>query len=192
MTKAVSKTKSAAPAAANYSGLVGGISELLDAARRASVRTVNAFMTATYWEIGRRIVEFEQHGLDRAKYGDAIVERLAQDLTARLGRGFSRRNVFLMRAFYLGFPRPIVQTASALSSESDTSQPIVQTVSAKSAPAGKCQIPSGESVSVIRSTPSKISETPSRNSAVKLASFDLPDLARAVEFYNLDAIIAVG
>ena len=179
MTKAVAKTKSAAPAAANYSGLVGGISELLDAARRASVRTVNAFMTATYWEIGRRIVEFEQHGLDRAKYGDAIVERLAQDLTARLGRGFSRRNVFLMRAFYLGFPRPIVQTASALSSESDTSQPIVQTVSAKSAPAGKCQTPSGESVSVIRSTPSKISETPSRNSAVKLASFDLPDLARA-------------
>jgi DUF1016 N-terminal domain len=192
MTKAVAKTKSAAPAAANYSGLVGGISELLDAARRASVRTVNAFMTATYWEIGRRIVEFEQHGLDRAKYGDAIVERLAQDLTARLGRGFSRRNVFLMRAFYLGFPRPIVQTASALSSESDTSQPIVQTVSAKSAPAGKCQTPSGESVSVIRSTPSKISETPSRNSAVKLASFDLPDLARAVEFYNLDAIIAVS
>ena len=192
MTKAVAKTKSAAPAAANYSGLVGGISELLDAARRASVRTVNAFMTATYWEIGRRIVEFEQHGLDRAKYGDAIVERLAQDLTARLGRGFSRRNVFLMRAFYLGFPRPIVQTASALSSESDTSQPIVQTVSAQSAPAGKCQTPSGESVSVIRSTPSKISETPSRNSAVKLASFDLPDLARAVEFYNLDAIIAVG
>jgi hypothetical protein len=107
------------------------------------------------------------------------VERLAQDLTARLGRGFSRRNVFLMRAFYLGFPRPIVQTTSALSSESDTSQPIVQTVSAQSAPAGKCQTPSGESISVIRSTPSNISETPSRNSAVKLASFDLPDLARA-------------
>jgi hypothetical protein len=72
MTKALAKTKSAAPAAANYSGLVGGISELLDAARRASVRTVNAFMTATYWEIGRRIVEFEQGGEQRAEYGKEL------------------------------------------------------------------------------------------------------------------------
>jgi len=50
----------------SYPGLVGSISELLDAARRASARTVNAFMTATYWEIGRRIVEFEQRGEKRA------------------------------------------------------------------------------------------------------------------------------
>ncbi len=52
-----------------YTGLVGGIGELLEAARRASARTVNALMTATYWEVGRRIVEFEQRGADRAKYG---------------------------------------------------------------------------------------------------------------------------
>lgn len=65
MTKAAAKKKSASPVVANYSGLVGGISELLDAARRASVRTVNAFMTATYWEVGRRIVEFEQGGEKR-------------------------------------------------------------------------------------------------------------------------------
>ena len=144
MTKAVPKKKSASPiATGDYSGLVSSVSELLDAARRASVRAVNAFMTATYWEIGRRIVEFEQGGLDRAKYGDAVVERLAQDLTTRLGRGFSRRNVFLMRAFYQGFPQPIVQTASALSS--DTSQAIVQTLSAQSEPPAICSTVSAKS-----------------------------------------------
>lgn len=139
MTKAIARKRSASPAAGDYSGLVGSISGLLDVARRASVRTVNAFMTATYWEIGRRIVEFEQGGLDRAKYGESVVDRLAQDLSSRLGRGFSRRNVFLMRAFFLALPRPVlnsaistssgakVQTSSALSGTDASAQPIVQT-----------------------------------------------------------------
>ncbi len=49
-------------------------------------------MTATYWEIGRRIVAFEQNGEARAGYGEALIERLAGDLTHRFGRGFSRQN----------------------------------------------------------------------------------------------------
>ena len=85
MTKAVTKKTSAGPVAGNYSGLVGGISELLDAARRISARTVNAFMTATYWEIGRRIVKFEQGGQKRAGYGEELLERLAVDLAAKYG-----------------------------------------------------------------------------------------------------------
>ena len=44
---------------AEYGGLLGGIAELLETARRTAARTINALMTATYWEIGRRIVEFE-------------------------------------------------------------------------------------------------------------------------------------
>ena len=52
--------KTAADASvSNYAGLMDGIGELLEAARRASARAVNALMTAAYWEIGRRIVEFE-------------------------------------------------------------------------------------------------------------------------------------
>jgi hypothetical protein len=66
----------------SYPGLVGSISELLEDARRASARTVNAFMTATYWEIGRRIVEFEQRGEKRAGYGEELLKRLAQDLSS--------------------------------------------------------------------------------------------------------------
>ena len=83
-----------------YSDLLGGVSELLESARRASARAVNAFMTATYWEVGRRIVEFEQGGAKRAVYGEQLLKRLASDLTARLGRGFSVQNIENMRLFY--------------------------------------------------------------------------------------------
>jgi len=61
-------------------------------ARANSVRNVNAIMTATYWEIGRRIVEFEQRGEKRADYGEELIRRLADDLVPRFGRGFGWRN----------------------------------------------------------------------------------------------------
>jgi predicted nuclease of restriction endonuclease-like (RecB) superfamily len=96
---------------AGYGILVVGISDLLDHARRSSSRAVNGILTATYWEIGRRIVEFEQGGKARAEYGEALIQRLAQDLGAKAGRGFSERNLRQMRAFYLGWE--IRQTPSA-------------------------------------------------------------------------------
>lgn len=66
------------------------------------------------WEIGRRIVEFEQGGQGRAEYGVALLKRLSSDLTAEFGRGFSERNLEQMRLFYTGWP--ISQTPSAKSS----------------------------------------------------------------------------
>jgi predicted nuclease of restriction endonuclease-like (RecB) superfamily len=123
MTQPVAKRNSATPPAANYSGLLGGIGELLEAARRASARTVNAFMTATYWEIGRRIVEFEQEGNERAGYGEKLLERLAQDLSARIGRGFSRQNLQNMRQFYItAAPDQISQTPSGKLPETEIRQ----------------------------------------------------------------------
>lgn len=96
-----------------YGSLVGDITKLLEHSRRASARSVNAIMTATYWEIGRRIVEFEQKGEKRAEYGKAIIERLSSDLSSKFGRGFSRQNLQQMRQFYLFFPSErICQTPS--------------------------------------------------------------------------------
>jgi hypothetical protein len=60
------------------------------AARNAASRSVNAIMTATYWEIGRQIVQLEQKGDARAEYGKQIIARLAKDLGDRLGRGFQK------------------------------------------------------------------------------------------------------
>jgi predicted nuclease of restriction endonuclease-like (RecB) superfamily len=94
----------------SYAGLLTGVVELLQQARRTSARSVNAIMTLTYWEIGRRIVEHEQQGKQRAGYGQALIERLAADLTDRFGRGFSETNLKQMREFYLAWP--IRQTLS--------------------------------------------------------------------------------
>lgn len=86
------------------------ISGLLEQARRTAARSVNSILTATYWEIGRRIVEYEQGGKEKSEYGEKLLERLSTDLTAKHGRGFSRSNVAQMRAFYQAWE--IVQTPS--------------------------------------------------------------------------------
>jgi DUF1016 N-terminal domain len=96
---------------AGYTDVRSSIVDLLNAARQATARNVNALMTASYWEIGRRIVDAEQRGKRRAGYGEQLIERLSLDLTQAFGRGFSARNLEQMRQFYLA--RPIPQTVSA-------------------------------------------------------------------------------
>ena len=118
---------------APYQGVFGDVSKIIDAARDSAARSVNAAMTAAYWLIGRRIVEFEQSGGERAEYGAALIEILAEDLTGRFGRGFSRQNVQNMRLFYLSYPPGQIR----------------QTLS------GKLPLPAGQQ---IRQTPSGISE----------------------------------
>lgn len=86
-----------------YEDVLSGVVELLDAARRASARVVNSLMKATYWEIGRRIVNHEEAGQERAAYGEELLARLSTDLTKRFGRGFSVDNLERARMFYLTF-----------------------------------------------------------------------------------------
>lgn len=118
------------PVADAYGEVHGAIVALLDAARRAAVRNVNLLMSASYWGVGRRIVESEQGGAVRAGYGEVLLKRLAVDLTARFGRGFSKRNLEQMRLFYIGWP--IAQTASAQSIAGEPVEKIAQTLSAQS------------------------------------------------------------
>jgi predicted nuclease of restriction endonuclease-like (RecB) superfamily len=117
-----------------YSEFVSRLVGLLEQARRNSARSVNSIMTATYWEIGRRIVEQEQRGQRRAQYGKALLRRLAADLTSRFGKGFSERNLLAMREFFLAWSIP--QTVSAELTEpggTGSSQENPQTAPAKSA-----------------------------------------------------------
>ena len=119
-----------------YDSIVSELVDLVESARRVSARSVNAVMTATYWEIGRRMVEFEQRGKKRAEYGEALLERLAADLTVRFGRGFGRANLAQMRKFFLTWPQSnIVQTVSGQFEESQSGSPlfpVVQTLSGES------------------------------------------------------------
>ena len=112
-----------------YGEIRNDIVALLQAARAASARSMNALMTATYWEIGHRIVEFEQQGETRAEYGEQLVEQLSKDLTRRFGRGFGRANLWQMRAFYRAWPAQVI--CQALSSKSSLFE-ILQTLSRES------------------------------------------------------------
>ncbi|MDA8417108.1 MAG: PDDEXK nuclease domain-containing protein [Betaproteobacteria bacterium] len=88
----------------DYTAIHAEIVALLETGRRAAARSINALMTASYWEIGRRIVEFEQGGQERAARGQQLLQRLAKDLGQRFGRGFSVDNLEQMRLFYLAYP----------------------------------------------------------------------------------------
>jgi predicted nuclease of restriction endonuclease-like (RecB) superfamily len=88
----------------DYAAVHTDIVALLESARRSAARSVNALMTASYWEIGRRIVEFDQGGHERAARGQQLLLRLSKDLGQRFGRGFSVDNLEQMRLFYLAYP----------------------------------------------------------------------------------------
>jgi hypothetical protein len=103
-----------------YGAVLADVADLLESARRADACPVNSIMTATYWAVGRRIVEKEQRGKKRADYGEQLVTRLAKDLTVRYGRGYGHQNLYQMRKFYMAYPR-ILQTVSAKFSQGSQS-----------------------------------------------------------------------
>lgn len=114
-----------APQSDEYQQIHDGIIRLVDTARTETVRSINAIMTATYWEIGRRIVEFEQGGEARAAYGTQLIERLSVDLSQRYKRGFSTRNLWQIRTFYLCFQH--IEIPQTLSAESSNLIPLAKT-----------------------------------------------------------------
>jgi len=95
------KTKPHTKDIKGYNTILSDVAELLESARRVSARATNAIMTATYWEIGRRIVKFEQRGEVRAEYGEALLKRLSHDIVKRFGRGFGLSNLKQIRKFYI-------------------------------------------------------------------------------------------
>ena len=88
-----------------YQKLVTRISDVYTTGRVRAEQAVHVQITATYWQIGHDIVEFEQGGKVRAEYGKALLENLSRDLTLRHGKGFSRSAVIRIRQFYLAYPK---------------------------------------------------------------------------------------
>jgi len=104
MVESIKPAKQGA-AAPKYVALIDGIGALLEDTRRNAARRVNSILTSTYWEIGRRIVEFEQSGRARAEYGEKLLERMSRDLTSRHGRGFDISNIKHIRKFYIVYQK---------------------------------------------------------------------------------------
>lgn len=88
-----------------YVRLVSQISDLWDDARNKAFQAINSSMLLANWHTGEYIVEFEQKGEARARYGDALLVNLSKDLTRLKGRGFSRSNLTYMRKLYIAFPK---------------------------------------------------------------------------------------
>lgn len=80
------------------------IKNILEQARGKARSAVNAAMVEAYWQIGRRIVEEEQHGQHKAEYGARLLEKLSRVLAADFGKGFSYANLRNFRQFYLTYP----------------------------------------------------------------------------------------
>ena len=80
------------------------IRQILEASRQKVYTAVNSAMVEAYWQIGKRIVEEEQQGKGRAKYGQHLIKNLSAQLTVEFGKGFSVANLKNFRQFYLIFP----------------------------------------------------------------------------------------
>jgi predicted nuclease of restriction endonuclease-like (RecB) superfamily len=81
------------------------IKTLLASAKNRVYQNINSVMTQTYFEIGKKIVQEEQKGEKRAKYGKYILKNLSKELTKEFGRGYSIDNLENMRKFYLAYSK---------------------------------------------------------------------------------------
>ena len=86
------------------SKLADAIVSEIEAGRQRLAVSINRIVKDTYWNVGRHIVEFEQQGSARAKYGAGMLSKLARILRSRAGRGYSHPNLNNMRKFYLLYP----------------------------------------------------------------------------------------
>ena len=117
----------------NFESLVGNINQVQDVLQAQAAHAVNLSLTARNWLVGYYIVEFEQHGEDRAKYGDNLINRLAKEINRK---GFETRSLHMYRRIYLVYPQlgsvieSFLQKNNLLLSDSGISS-ILQSVTAK-------------------------------------------------------------
>ena len=83
---------------------IAEIKTILHQARQKAYAIIHSEMVWAYWQIGKRIVDEEQQGAERAQYGQQIIQTLSDELTREFGRGFSKRTLWEIRQFYQQFP----------------------------------------------------------------------------------------
>lgn len=89
----------------NFEILINNIHNLQTGMQQQAMRSVNQALTIRNWLIGFYIVECEQHGQDRAQYGEKLLQRLARELTKKRLKGFCYRSLRQYRQFYLSYPQ---------------------------------------------------------------------------------------
>ena len=87
--------------------LIEELKQIVRSARSKVYAAINQTMVEAYWQIGKRIVEEEQNGKERADYGTKLLKTLSAELTAEFGKGFSTNSLYYFRQFYLYFPKKL-------------------------------------------------------------------------------------
>ncbi|MDX2190428.1 MAG: PDDEXK nuclease domain-containing protein [Bacteroidota bacterium] len=105
--------------------LVQDIKILIEEARKSVVRNINTTMLLTHFEIGRMIVEEEQQGKEKAEYGKELIKHLSEELTKEFGKGYSQRNIFYFRQFFLTYEQRILQSLIAKSTKESKTQSLI-------------------------------------------------------------------
>lgn len=87
-----------------YQSVITDIKDIISSGREVAYNAANKAMVLTYWHVGKHIVKQEQDGKERAEYGKALIDALANELTREYGKSYSKRNLQYFRKFYLAFP----------------------------------------------------------------------------------------
>lgn len=90
--------------APNSAEFINDIKQIVTQARHKAYAAINSAMVEAYWQMGKRIVEQEQEGRQRADYGTRLLKTLSEELTREFGKGFSVNSLYYFRQFYLTFP----------------------------------------------------------------------------------------
>ena len=78
---------------AAYQLMITDIRQIIISGQEYAYNAASKAMVLTYWQVGRRIVEQEQEGKERAEYGKALIETLSGELTREFGKSYSKRNL---------------------------------------------------------------------------------------------------
>ena len=87
----------------DYNQILKDINSIISTGLNAAYSATNRAIVLTYWHIGKRIIIQEQNGKERAEYGKALLDTLADELTREYGKCYSKRNLQYYRKFYLYF-----------------------------------------------------------------------------------------
>lgn len=88
---------------AEIGGCYNDICHIIEHGRQTAYAATDNIAVATYWNVGKRIVEEEQHGAERAQYGTRLIASLSEMLMPVYGSNYSKRNLDYFRRFYLCF-----------------------------------------------------------------------------------------
>ena len=138
----------------NFESLVGHINQVQDVLQAQAAHAVNLSLTARNWLVGYYIVEYEQHGEDRARYGDNLINRLAKDINRK---GFEPRRLREYRQIYIVYPQLGTSIASYLQKNSKE-LPASGALSIWQTASAKLQTPENQADGIWRSASAKLEE----------------------------------